>query len=95
MALSKNKMTDFGIEAGYWKVCMVSINRCNREASFSLNLFLSKDSNKFLESYVVTIIGNDELYSKYFESKLFTDIHNACYICTKDTQEYFKDAIDC
>lgn len=99
MALQKNKMTDFGIEASYWKIGMVTIDRQMKEATISINLFLNKDSEKFIETYIVSsLMGKDDkkLYNKYFEYKNneYTDIYNACYMYAKENEEYFKDAID-
>jgi len=94
MALIKNKMTDFEVEAGYWKVDMVSIDRHLKETSFSLNLYLSKDTKKFFESYTVSLLNTEDktLYNQYFETLTYKDVYTACYEYTKAHEEYFKDA---
>lgn len=97
MALIKEKKTDFGIIASYWRLDIVTINREMQEASFALNLYLNKDSKRFIETYIITsLMGKEDktLYNEYFEScDKYTDIYNACYEYAKVHEEYFKDAI--
>lgn len=96
MALLKNKTTDFGVEANYWKVSMVSIDRNLKEASFSLNLYKQRGDDLFFETYTVTdLMGIEDKtnYEKYFESTEYTDIYNACYNYAKNEIEFFKDAV--
>ncbi|WP_346961235.1 hypothetical protein [Clostridium sp.] len=98
MALIKEKMTQFGIPASYWKVSMVSIDRNMKEAAFSLNLYITKDAKNFIESFTISsLMGKEDktLYEEYFENKdgKFTDIYNICYEYAKNHEEFFKDAI--
>ena len=51
MALIKNKMTDLGVEAGYWKVTMISVDRYMKTGSFSLALFINKGAKQFINLY--------------------------------------------
>lgn len=95
MALIKNKVTRFGIEAGYWKVGMISKDRHMKEASYSLNLYLKKGADDFIESYTVSLLGMQDktMYNEYFEGQKYPDIETACYEHAKKYEEFFKDAI--
>lgn len=94
MALIKNKMTDFGIEANYWKLTMMSMDRFTMEGSFSLSLFLNKEAEKFIETYTVVIYGDEALYNECFENATHKDVQTSCYEYAKKNVEYFKDAED-
>lgn len=94
MALIKNKMTDFGIEASYWKLTMLSMDRFTKEGSFSLSLFLTKGAEKFIETYTVVIYNDKVAYAECFENATHKDIQTSCYMYAKKNVEYFKDAED-
>lgn len=94
MALIKKKMTDFGIEANYWKLTMLSMDRFTEEGSFSLSLFLTKGAEKFIETYTVVIYGDEALYNECFENSTHKDIQTSCYMYAKKNVEYFKDSTD-
>ncbi|HAK44056.1 MAG TPA: hypothetical protein DCM59_16905 [Clostridium sp.] len=94
MALIKNKVTRFGIEAGYWKVSMISIDRHMKEAAYSLHLYLKKGASDFIESYTVSLLGMEDksMYLEYFEGDKYPNIYTACYEHAKTHEEFFKDA---
>lgn len=102
MALIKNKIIEnYGIEAGYWKVGMFTVDTNAREVSFSFNLYVSKDKarevNKFIYSINVSdlmCVEDKTLYNKYFAKATYKDWQTACYMYAKDNIDYFKDAID-
>ena len=95
MALQKNKITEFGIKAGYWKIGMLTIDRIRKEATFILYLYLNKDDLKELEREIVSCIEESkEIYNKYFSGIEYTDIYNAAYCYVKDNVEFFTDALD-
>lgn len=98
MALIKNKTTDFGIEANYWKVSMITIDRNLQEATFSICLYLNKNAKAFIECYSVISLLNKEdktLFEEYFGThNTYRDVYNACYEYVKKYEDYFKDAID-
>lgn len=96
MALLKEKQTEYGVTANYWKVEMVSIDRHMKEANFSLNLYVNKDAKQFIETYTVSdLMGQQDKskYESYFESDTYKDIYAACYAYAKDNIDYFKDAV--
>lgn len=98
MALIKEKSTEFGLLASYWKIDMITIDRRMKEVSFCINLYMNKDAKNFIETYVVSqLMGKQDktLFNQYFGEDInnFTDIYNACYEYTKDNEEFFKDAI--
>ena len=103
MALIKSKMTDYGIEASYWKISRVAIDTIKREVSFTLNLYVSKENqSKELDDYtfgsvLLDKIEFDQQYEKYFrldKGESYKDIYTACYEYAKDNIEYFGDAKD-
>lgn len=99
MALIKNKVTKFGIEASYWRVEMITLNYNKKmlEVNFSLNLYLNKGADEFIESFSVTdLMGIEDktLFSNYFIGQEFKDIRTACYMYAKENVPFFKDAID-
>ena len=96
MALIKEKMTQFGMVADYWKIGMISIDRDREEASYSINLYLNRDANSFIESKSVSLLGLEDKteYRKYFGGSNYTSIVNACYEHAKAKVEYFKNAIN-
>lgn len=98
MALIKSKMTGFGIEAEYWKVTMISVDRDRKELSLSLNLYLAKGANQFLESIGITLneLEPEERiarYNQYFENDYYPNLYTACYQYAKDFVPFFVDAV--
>lgn len=96
MAFIKEKETDFGITANYWRLSMISIDRDMKEASFSFNLYFKKGAKQFIESYVVSdFMGLEDktLYNEYFESGKYPNLYTMCYEYAKKYVDFFKDAI--
>ena len=95
MALIKEKQTKFGVTANYWRVGMISIDRHRKEASYSLELYLSKDADEFIESHSVSLLGMEDKteYELYFNN-LNKNIIKTCYEHAKAKVDYFKTAID-
>jgi len=94
MALIKNKMTDLGVEANYWKVTMISIDRFMKTGSFSLSLFMTRGAKQFIETYTVPMLESEEAYIECFESGEYKDVFTGCYEYAKKYIEFFKDAVD-
>lgn len=95
MAFIKEKETDFGLTANYWKLAMITIDRNMKEASFSFNLYFKKDAKQFIDTYIVSdFMGNPDktLYEEYFESDKYPHIFIACHDYAKKYVEFFKDA---
>lgn len=94
MALIKNKETNYGIEASYWRIGYVSLDRINKYGSISLNLFFNKDAKDYIDSKTV-IIETAEEYEKFFSTEAlqnYKDIYHASYEFVKSKDEYFKNA---
>lgn len=95
MALIKTKMTELGVEATYWKINMISIDRLNGVGSISLALYLNKEQSKsnttnFFEDKVYFI--NRSIYPDVFEN-MTNNVYNIAYNHIKEIDDYFKDAI--
>lgn len=95
MALIKATETDFGITASYWKITMISIDRHMREGSFSLSLYVNKDSKQFIKTETISLmlLNDTDVFIKCFESHDF-NVYKACYEYAKANVEFFKDAVD-
>lgn len=99
MALIKNKMTDFGVEANYWKVNMIAIDRSRYEVSVTLNLYIVKDATQFLETISITLAEIEDReeratrFNQYFNGSNYPNIYTACYEYAKEYIEYFSDAV--
>lgn len=93
MALYKEKQTEYGVNAGYWKIGMISIDKTNKEGSYSLFLYISKEATKPIESIGVSLLSMEDKtrYYECFEPE-DKDIYKACYEDAKKYEEYFKDA---
>lgn len=102
MALIKNKMTEYGVEAEYWRISRFTVDTVHKEVFFTLALYLNKTSYKELDEYTFasTILDKETFeadYNKYFrkdKGRAYKDIYTACYMYAKDNIEYFKDASD-
>lgn len=104
MAIKKEKQTVYGITANYWRVDTLSIDKVRKEGGFTLNLYTSEDAESPVDAYIVSFTGDKyaepestERFDKYFGigSSNYTNIYQACYQCAKETEEFFKDAVDC
>ena len=94
MALIKSKQTNYGIEASYWRVGYVSLDRITKYGSISLNLFFNKDAVDYIDSKTV-IIETQEEYEQFFSAEAlqnYRDIYHAAYEFVKSKDEYFKNA---
>ncbi|MCW6094542.1 hypothetical protein LAV60_15330 [Clostridium sporogenes] len=93
MALIKEKITDYGVPANYWKIGMVSIDRVARNGSCSLHLYIQKGAKAFIESRAVFF--EEDKFDNYFGTDIlkYKDIYTACYAYVKDNDEYFADAV--
>lgn len=94
MALIKKKLTDMGIEADYWKVHMISIDRHMQNGSFSISLYGKKGAKQFIETHTVPIMDSVTDYIECFETCGYKDIQTSCYAYAKKHIDFFKDAID-
>ena len=94
MALIKTKETTLGIEANYWKITMISIDRASKNGSFSLSLYTKKGAKDFIESTATIIFEDEEKFKECFENSSYKDIYTSIYEYTKKNVEYFTDAED-
>ena len=103
MALIKKVMTEYGVEAEYWKVSRVSIDTIKKEVAFTLNLYLNKEQqlrelgDRTFASAILTKEEFEPQYDKYFrkdEGENYKDIYTSCYMYAKEHIEFFKDAKD-
>lgn len=87
----KEKMTQFGIPAKYWKLGMITIDRNLKEASYSLNLYISPEAPNFIDGYTVSLLGMEDKtqYNEYFEGNKYGNIYAACYEHAKNHEEFF------
>lgn len=95
MALIKAEMTDLGVEANYWKINMVSIDRLNGFGSISLALYLNREQSKnnpskFFKDNVYFI--DRIIYPDIFEN-MNDNLYTIAYNHIKVTDEYFKNAL--
>lgn len=95
MALIKSEMTDYGVEASYWKIDMVSIGRVDGVGSVSMKLYKDRRQSKlhpkkFFKDKVYYI--DNDMFSNIFEG-MTIDLYSMIYEHIKATDEYFKDAI--
>lgn len=103
MALIKNKLTQYGVAANYWKISRIAIDTIKKEVVFTLNLYASKENQAIeLEDYtfasvLMTTEEFEPLYEKYFredKGQTYKDIYTACYVYAKENIEFFADAED-
>lgn len=106
MALNKPKETKYGVKVSYWRVDMLTINKQRKEGSIILNGYVDSQAQEFIESKIVSLNGlvdretnerDTALFDKYFkdDSQAYDNIYQACYMCAKEADEFFKDAEDC
>lgn len=105
MALLKNKITKFGIEANYWKIGMLTIDRLSKQACCSVYLYMNQQASisnpqGFVDCQTVTSLmhmdGDKAIFNQYFDGQIpYKDVYNAFYEYLKENEEYFKDAVDC
>ena len=105
MALIKKVMTEYGIEADYWKIIRFTIDTEGKEVWFTLGLYRSENiGTKHLDEYVFAspMLCEQQLdfkddYNNYFRADKgvkYKDFMTACYEYAKDKIEFFKDAVD-
>lgn len=92
MALIKKQKTNLGIEAAYWKVGMITMDRLRQEGAYSLMLFYSPDAKDFVDCYTVSLneMEDKTRYNEIFET--FEGISYRCYEDAKKNVEFFLDA---
>lgn len=104
MALIKKKLTEYGIEAEYWKLSRFTVDTIRKEVFFTLNLYLNAENSQGRElgdyTFASTLLDSEvfeEQYNVYFREdrgEKYKDIYTACYMYAKDNIEFFKDAVD-
>ncbi len=86
MALKKEFTTKQGFTADYWKVDMITIDKNRYEASFSLNLYASKEKaqelDTFIESRCITLYQN-------IDNELLDDLSSTDTIRKERFNKYF------
>lgn len=94
MALIKNQQTTYGIEASYWRVGYVSLDRVSKYGSITLNLFFNKEAKDYIDSRTV-VIETPEEYDNFFSVQAlqeYRNIYHAAYEFAKSKDEYFVNA---
>lgn len=96
MALNKTEMTEYGVEASYWKIGMVSVDRINNVGSVSIMLYKDRTQSKtnpkkfFIDK---VCYFDDKVFPSVFEN-MTVDLYSMLYEYIKTNEEYFKDATD-
>lgn len=101
MAIIKEIINIDGFSADYWKLGMLTVDRNLKEATFSFNLYYSKDdatnnSNGFKDSYCVSSLmckSDKTLYYEFFENPDIPNWKQACYKYAMQHEEFFKDGV--
>lgn len=94
MALIKENL-DFGISANYWRVTNVSVDTISSTSIIFIGLYVNKDAQRPLDTRGVTIYNED--FEKYFSKTgitNFNDLYEASYMCLKECDDFFSDAVD-
>lgn len=92
MAIIKDYVSKHGVNANYWKIGSVGIDRRRRLAQIELDLYINSDSLEFasLETRVVDIL-NDKYDILFFNFKNYPTIE-ACEAFLLSEDEFFIDA---
>lgn len=94
MALIKENL-DFGISANYWRVINISIDIISNTSIIFISLYVSKDAKRSIDTRSFTVTNED--FERFFSKdgiKNFRDLYNASYLCLKELDPYFIDAVD-
>ena len=98
MALIKEVKTNYGINADYWRIETITIDKKRKEANFIIFLYLNKEATESFDYRAVVITdkeNREELFEKYFSDNTeFHDIYNSCYECAREIDDFFADAKD-
>lgn len=91
MALIKGN-NDFGINADYWKLSDITINRSNKYCQLILGLHFNNSNNRALTYKSINV--EKELFDSYFEEpNAYRDVYHASYEYIKNNVDYFKDSV--
>lgn len=94
MALLKENL-EYGISANYWRVVNISIDTISHTSIIFISLYINKKAALPISTRSFTVC-NDE-FEKYFSKDgiaNFRDLYQASYLCLKEFDEFFVDAID-
>lgn len=98
MALIKNTRTKYGVEADYWRIETVTIDKRLSEGSIVIYLYLSPEAEEPLDYRVITIADRsdkEDLFDRYFSSRTeHSNILESCYNLVKEVDTFFIDAVD-
>lgn len=93
MALLLKEKTEYGIEADYWKIIIITVDNRNKAAQAKIGLFLNKDAaseSKPVRTLVVDI--KDDKFKSFVENGGNV---GAMYTILKEvSQSPFKEAKD-
>lgn len=103
MALKKAKETSIGVTADYWRIDNIVVDKKNKEGGITVHLYINSTVKDPIDTYIISLTADKieknstERFDTYFGSKMQEDynVYKAGYECIKNTEEYFKDAVDC
>ena len=96
MALIKKIMTPIGVEADYWRITNINVDKLGMSCEIVLRLFYNKEAKQSIDSRVEMITDKFkfvQFFSAIALQSSFNDIYNAAYEYVKANSEFFADAI--
>ena len=95
MALIKKLMTPIGVEADYWRITRIDVDKIAFSCYIEIRLYYTKHADQSIDSKV-EMITEKEKFVEFFSSialkESFTDIYNAAYEFVKRYDPFFADA---
>ena len=96
MALIKKVKTAIGVEADYWRICKIDIDKIGFTCTMDIRLFYNKEASRSIEGRVEMITDKVkfvQFFSAIALQTSFNDIYNAAYEYVKAYSPFFADAI--
>ena len=96
MALIKKIITPIGVEAEYWRITNINVDKLGMSCEIVLRLFYNKEAKQSIDSRVEMITDKFkfvQFFSAIALQSSFNDIYNAAYEYVKANSEFFADAI--
>ena len=92
----KKIMTPIGVEADYWRITNINVDKLGMSCEIVLRLFYNKEAKQSIDSRV-EMIADKFKFVQFFSAialqSSFNDIYNAAYEYVKANSEFFADAI--
>ena len=96
MALIKKVKTAIGVEADYWRICKIDIDKIGFSCTMDIRLFYNKEASRSIEGRIEMITDKAkfvQFFSAIALQTSFNDIYNAAYEYVKAYSPFFADAI--